>query len=81
MKQTIRLNLTPTEANFLLHGLNKLRNKWLEEGWDTYLVDEVSLHLIKKLGTQGKGRPQGYFFHNHYIAIPGVEAAVGGGAP
>ena len=32
MKQTIRLNLTPTEANVLLHGLNELRNKWLEEG-------------------------------------------------
>ena len=39
MKQTIRLNLTPTEANILLHGLNELRNKWLEEGRDTYLVD------------------------------------------
>lgn len=48
MKQTIRLNLTPTEANVLLHGLNELRNKWLEEGRDTYLVDEVFLHLIKK---------------------------------
>ena len=35
MKQTIRLNLTPTEANVLLHGLNELRNKWLEEGRDT----------------------------------------------
>ena len=48
MKQTIRLNLTPTEANVLLHGLNELRNKWLEEGRDTYLVDEVFLHVIKK---------------------------------
>ena len=48
MKQTIRLNLTPTEADVLLHGLNELRNKWLEEGRDTYLVDEVFLHLIKK---------------------------------
>ena len=48
MKQTIRLNLTPTEANVLLHGLNELRNKWLEEGRDTYLVDWVFLHLIKK---------------------------------
>lgn len=36
MKQTIRLNLTPTEADVLLHGLNELRNKWLEEGRDTY---------------------------------------------
>lgn len=42
------LNLTPTEADVLLHGLNELRNKWLEEGRDTYLVDEVFLHLIKK---------------------------------
>ena len=48
MKQTIRLNRTPTEADVLLHGLNELRNKWLEEGRDTYLVDEVFLHLIKK---------------------------------
>ena len=48
MKRTIRLNLTPTEANVLLHGLNELRNKWLEEGRDTYLVDEVFLHVIKK---------------------------------
>lgn len=48
MKQTIHLNLTPTEANVLLHGLNELRNKWLEEGRDTYLVDEVFLHVIKK---------------------------------
>ena len=48
MEQTIRLNLTPTEANVLLHGLNELRNKWLEEGRDTYLVDEVFLHVIKK---------------------------------
>ena len=48
MKQTIRLTLTPTEANVLLHGLNELRNKWLEEGRDTYLVDEVFLHVIKK---------------------------------
>lgn len=39
---------TPTEANVLLHGLNELRNKWLEEGRDTYLVDEVFLHVIKK---------------------------------
>lgn len=39
MKQTIRLNLTPTEANILLHSLNELRNKWLEEGRDTCLVD------------------------------------------
>ena len=48
MKQTIRLNLTPTEANVLLHRLNELRNKWLAEGRDTYLVDEVFLHVIKK---------------------------------
>ena len=48
MKQTIRLTLTPTEANVLLHGLNELRNKWLEEGRDTNLVDEVFLHVIKK---------------------------------
>ena len=48
MKRTIRLNLTPTEANVLLHGLNELRNKWLAEGRDTYLVDEVFLHVIKK---------------------------------
>ena len=48
MKQTIRLTLTPTEVNVLLHGLNELRNKWLAEGRDTYLVDEVFLHLIKK---------------------------------
>ena len=48
MKQTIRLTLTLTEVNVLLHGLNELRNKWLEEGRDTYLVDEVFLHLIKK---------------------------------
>lgn len=48
MKQTIHLNLIPTEANVLLHGLNELRNKWLEEGRDTYLVDEVFLHVIKK---------------------------------
>ena len=48
MKQTIRLTLTLTEVNILLHGLNELRNKWLEEGRDTYLVDEVFLYLIKK---------------------------------
>ena len=48
MKQTIRLNLTPPEANVLLHRLNELRNKWLAEGRDTYLVDEVFLHVIKK---------------------------------
>lgn len=48
MKQTIHLTFTPTEANVLLHGLNELRNKWLAEGRDTYLVDEVFLHVIKK---------------------------------
>lgn len=48
MKQTIRLNLTPTEANVLLHGLNDLRNKWLAEGRDTDMVDQVLLHVIEK---------------------------------
>lgn len=47
-KRKFKIYLTPTEANVLLHGLNELRNKWLEEGRDTYLVDEVFLHVIKK---------------------------------
>ena len=52
MKRTIRLNLTPTEANVLLHGLNELRNKWLEEGRDTYLVGRGVPARHQKVGDE-----------------------------